>query len=60
MIVTPEKPLMKRKSFRVLVYLALGVLIVVGAVLEVQAQRGGRGGGGGRRPARTNSSVNRG
>ena len=43
---------MIRKCFRMFIYLALGLLIPVGSVLEVEAQRGGggRGGGGALRP----------
>ena len=52
---------MIRKFLRALTYLALGFLIPVGSVLEVEAQRRGGGGrGGGGRSARSSSNVNRG
>ena len=51
---------MIRRCFRVFTYLALGLLIPVGSVLEVEAQRGGGGRGGGGRSARSSSNVNRG
>ena len=51
---------MIRKFVRALTYLALGFLIPVGSVLEVEAQRRGGSRGGGGRSARSSSSVNRG
>ena len=52
---------MIRKCLRTITYLALGLLIPIGSVLEVEAQRragGSRGGGG--RSAHSSSNVNRG